>query len=597
MIEALNYPFDSEMIMRKRKSFLRELEAQSNPMVQKRIAVLGGSTTNDIVKILNLFLLNEHIQADFYESEYHRYWEDAIFSSEGLDTLQPEIVILHTSACNIDQFPSLSDSTIQVDALLNKTYHHFEEAWESLTKRFHCVIIQNNFELPAYRLLGNRDASDKRGKVSFIRRLNECFAAYARDHENFFINDINYLSACYGLDKWSDPSAWFLYKYCLSVQAIPDLSYNLARIIKSLCGRNKKALALDLDNTLWGGVIGDVGVEQIEIGQESAPAEAFLAFQSYLKEQAGLGILLTVCSKNEKGNALAGLNHPDSQLHPEDFLSIQANWNPKYLNIQKTAQDLNILSDSFVFVDDNPAEREIIHQWNPEIGIPQLTNPDQYIREVDRAGYFEVTTLSADDIARSQMYHENLQRKAAEASFLDYHAYLHSLDMHAEILPFNALNIPRITQLTNKSNQFNLTSRRYTQTEIEAIAADSQYISLYGRLTDKFGDNGVISVVICRIEGTIGKIDLWLMSCRVLKRDVEKAMLDELVSICRSYGVAVLQGSYFPTSKNKMVQFFYAEMGFHKLSETEAGHSVWEMTIDSYHSQNNVIEVNKHDTN
>ena len=293
-------------------------------------------------------------------------------------------------------------------------------------------------------------------------------------------------------------------------------------------------LALDLDNTLWGGVIGDDGQEGIEIGQETSMGQAYDELQRYLKEQKKLGVLLTVCSKNEPENALLGLNHPNGVLKPDDFVCIQANWDSKDQNILKTAQTLNLLPESFVFVDDNPAERAIVSGQIAGIAVPEFDSVEECLMVLDRSGYFEVTTLSKDDANRNEMYRANVQRAQLQQSFADYTEYLHSLDMHASITDFDPISMQRIVQLTNKSNQFNLTTRRYTKSDMEAVAASPNHIRLCGRLRDKFGDNGIVSVVIGeQIEQTL-HIDLWLMSCRVLKRDMELAMLDELVAQCQA---------------------------------------------------------------
>lgn len=309
-MEMLAYPFDSGLILKNRKAIRRQLLEDGQPRIEKRIAVLGGSTTNDIVAILELFLLDQGIAPVFYQSEYAQYWQDAMFGNEVLADFRPDIIFIHTSLRNITTpFPKMTDTEAEVEAALDQQYRHFETMWEKLKETYHCPIIQNNFELPFYRLLGNRDASDFHGRTRFVTRLNERFYQYAQAHSNFYINDIHYLASSYGLAAWSDPSYWYLYKYAMCVPAIPEFSFNVANIIKSIFGKNKKAIALDLDNTLWGGVVGDDGVNGIEIGQETPQGQAYWEFQNYIKAHKQLGILLTVCSKNDEENALAGLNH------------------------------------------------------------------------------------------------------------------------------------------------------------------------------------------------------------------------------------------------------------------------------------------------
>lgn len=590
-MQELNYPFDPSYIIKKRKSIKRELLADGSARIKKKIAVFGGSTTNEIINTLELFLLNAGIEAEFYESEYAQYEQDAVFPSEELIYFKPDIVFVHTTNRNIRNLPEVTDSKEIVDEKLKAEFARFENIWNSIRDKFHCPIIQNNFEMPFYRLMGNKDCSDYRGRTNFISRLNQAFYDFAEKTEGFYINDINYLSADYGLKEWSNPSFWNMYKYAMCFEAIPYLAFSVSNIIKSIFGKNKKALALDLDNTLWGGVVGDDGVDGIEIGQENGVSQSYYEFQSYIKQLKSLGIILTVCSKNDHENAIAGLNHPEGVLKPDDFIIIKANWENKDRNIAETAAELNILPEAIVFVDDNPAEREIVKAQLKGVQAPVMDSVENYITTIDRSGFFEVTTFNEDDLKRNEMYKENAMRNAQQASFADYGEYLKSLDMKATIGDFIPVYIARITQLTNKSNQFNLTTKRYTQTEMEEVWHSPNYIRLYGKLIDKFGDNGVVSVVIGEKREDTLHIDLWLMSCRVLKRDMEQAMLDTLVEKCRQNGISKIRGYYYPTKKNGMVRELYGTFGFTKISEDENGNTVWELPIEGYENQNRYIEV------
>lgn len=589
-MKELQYPFDSSYILKKRKRIKRELLADGTKRITKKIAVLGGSTTSDIISVLELFLLADGIEPVFYESEYARYWQDVMFDNKELDEFAPDIVFIHTSNRNISFKPNVKMSAEEISDGLESEYQRFETMWDTIREKYQAVIIQNNFEMPLYRLLGNRDASDIHGFENFISRLNIKFYDYASSHKDFFINDINYLSASYGLDRWSAPEWWYMYKYCLCLDAVPEFCLNLSNIIKSILGKNKKALALDLDNTLWGGIVGDDGVDGIVIGQETAEAEAYYEFQKYLKAHKDIGVILTVASKNDEENAIAGLNHPDGALKPEDFVSIKANWEPKDLNIANCADEIGLLPESFVFVDDNPAERNIV---SAQLGIsaPELGGVDSYIKTLDKNGFFEVTSFSKDDLKRNEMYAANAQRAKQKAKFESYTDDLLSLEMEAQIKDFDSIDLARITQLTNKSNQFNLTTRRYTGPKMEETAASDKYIRLCGRLKDKFGDNGIVSVVIGEINGDTLDVILWLMSCRVLKRDMEYAMLDQLVKAARGRGIKTIKGYYFPTAKNKMVAGLYGDFGFEKISSDADGNTVWSLDTDSYTDKNKVISI------
>ena len=592
-MKELEYPFDPEWILKKKKALKRELlQNTQQTFLEKKIAILGGSTTRDIRDILELFLLNYGIRPCFYESEYNQYYADGMFPNPALEEFHPDILYIHTSNRNIEQYPSLEDDRTLVTQKLQAEYERFQALWEHLHAVYGCPVIQNNFEPPLYRLLGNRDASDHRGRWNYIQRLNQMFYEYADMHQDFYIHDICYEAADYGLERWSDPFYWNMYKYAMCVPAIPYTAFQLARIIKSIFGRNKKVLNLDLDNTLWGGVIGDDGPENIEIGQETSLGQTYAEFQDYLKQHKKLGVLLSVNSKNNEDTALSGLERADSVLKREDFVAFRANWEPKSHNLYATADELKLLPESFVFVDDNPAEREIVRQEVPGAAVPEITKVEEYIRVLDRSGFFEVTNFSEDDLKRNEMYLANEQRNRMQKNFSDYGDYLRSLEMKAQIGAFDPAYFSRIAQLTNKSNQFNLTTHRYSQSEIEQIAADPQYLTLCGRLEDKFGDNGVVSIVIGRKEKDVLQIELWLMSCRVLKRDMEYAMMDTLVKQCRDCGIRQIYGYFYPTAKNAMVKDFYALQGFEKLEEDVDGNAKWSFRIpEQYTLKNQVITV------
>lgn len=592
-MKELEYPFDPEWILKKKKALKRELlQNTQQTFLEKKIAILGGSTTRDIRDILELFLLNYGIRPCFYESEYNQYYADGMFPNPALEEFHPDILYIHTSNRNIEQYPSLEDDRTLVTQKLQAEYERFQALWEHLHAVYGCPVIQNNFEPPLYRLLGNRDASDHRGRWNYIQRLNQMFYEYADTHQDFYIHDICYEAADYGLERWSDPFYWNMYKYAMCVPAIPYTAFQLARIIKSIFGRNKKVLNLDLDNTLWGGVIGDDGPENIEIGQETSLGQTYAEFQDYLKQHKKLGVLLSVNSKNNEDTALSGLERADSVLKREDFVAFRANWEPKSHNLYATAEELKLLPESFVFVDDNPAEREIVRQEVPGAAVPEITKVEEYIRVLDRSGFFEVTNFSEDDLKRNEMYLANEQRNRMQKNFSDYGDYLRSLEMKAQIGAFDPEYFSRIAQLTNKSNQFNLTTHRYSQSEIEQIAADPQYLTLCGRLEDKFGDNGVVSIVIGRKEKDVLQIELWLMSCRVLKRDMEYAMMDTLVKQCRDCGIRQIYGYFYPTAKNAMVKDFYALQGFEKLEEDVDGNAKWSFRIpEQYTLKNQVITV------
>ena len=593
MNEIFSYPYDPD-ILRKRRKLRAELLADGTSRIKKRIAILGGSTVDALREVLELFLLDQGIEPEFWTSEYGQFANEALFPSEEFAAFKPDIIYIHTTFRNIDSLPAVTEPPEAVRSRLDDCLRFYGERWEKLRETFGCPIIQNNFELPPYRLLGNYDAVDIHGAVWYVRELNRKFAEQASELGYLHICDLNYVASCFGLDEWHDGTQWYMYKYAFPMRAVPYIAANLAAIIKAIFGRNKKVLALDLDNTLWGGIVGDDGVEGIKIGKDLPSGQVYSEFQEYVRRHKDIGVMLTVCSKNDEENAYAGLNHPDSTLSPDDFTVIKANWDNKDENILKTAAAMSLLPESFVFADDNPAERQIVRDRIKGAAVPEMDGAENYIRILDRNRYFEIVgKLTEDDLHRNEMYRANAARAAAQTGIVDYGEYLDSLRMKADIRSFEPLYIARIAQLTNKSNQFNVTTRRYTEGEIANISHDPAYITLYGRLADKFGDNGVVSVVIGNIKGSELHIDLWIMSCRVLKRDMEFAMLDELVRRCTEKGIKTIYGYYYPTAKNSMVKELFGRFGFEKISTDEAGNTVWRLDTDNYSEKNTHISVNE----
>jgi len=475
--------------------------------------------------------------------------------------------------------------------LVDEEVKKYTSIWSSLDK-FNAIIIQNNFELPAYRTLGNLDAVDFRGRVNFTNQLNALLHQEIANHKSVFLNDIHYLSSMIGLSSWYDNRLWSTYKYAASFHGLVFLAQNINKIISAAFGFNKKNLVLDLDNTLWGGVIGDDGIKKIKIGEDGSIGEAFKNFQLELKRLKDSGILLSVASKNEIENAYLGLSHPDGILKKDDFASIKANWEPKDQNIQLMGKDINLGLDSFVFIDDNPAERALVEENLPTVSVPKIGNdPNKYFEFIDKEGYFERVTLAADDLDRSRYYSENQARTEIEAKFKSQDEFLKSLEMKAIINYFDDLSLERITQLINKTNQFNLTTKRYSIKEVIKLKEDKSIFSFYGRLADRFGDNGLISVLIAKHIDKSLHIDSWLMSCRVLKRGMEYAMFNFLLEIARKNNFKSITGTYIPTEKNKMVEKLYLDLGFELISESKNENTYMIKILESTSDLNHFITV------
>lgn len=582
-------PIDELLL--KRKRLRRQLSADTN-LQEIRIAVLGGTTTNEIVDLLELLLLDSGIRPAFYQSGYGRYYEDAVLEPHVIRKFRPDVVYVHTCWRNIQEFPPLRSTEAEFDGYVAAELGRFQRIWQSLRDNVGCQIIQNNFELPNNTILGNLDVVSPGGRTRFLAELNVLFARETARNSHMLLQDIHSISARMGLDHWCDAERWLSYKLATTVEGSFAIAQSLTSMARAMYGKSRKCLVLDLDNTLWGGVIGDDGPDKIQIGRETAIAEAYTAFQEYCLSLRERGILLAVCSKNNEDMAKEGFEHPDSVLKTHHFSAFKANWQPKHENVLRIAKELNLGLDSLVFVDDSPAERAIVQAQIPGVAVPDVGREvSNYAAVIEAARYFEPVSFGEEDLSRAKLYEGNSQRVAFAMKFANYGQYLDSLEMTAEIEPFRSVYMERIVQLTNKTNQFNLTTRRYTLSQMESIAVDNQYIGLYGKLSDRFGENGLVSIVLGRKDGEKLHLELWLMSCRVLKRDMEGAMLDSLVERARQAGIKSVYGYYFPSPKNGIVADHYEKLGFSPDSNETTGATVWSLDITLYEPRGRHIRV------
>ena len=549
-----------------------------------RIAVLGGSTTNEVVELLEILLLASGFLPAFHQSGYGRYYEESVVDPGGLIAFAPDVVYLHTSYLNVRATPSLDCPESVFQDHVRTEVARYREVWRAVEESTPAQIIQNNFELPPTAVLGNLDGILSGGGTRYFLELNAALAEQSARDARLLLQDNHRLSAELGLRHWFDWARYFNYKILLTPEANVAVARSVAAMVGAIHGKSRKVLVLDLDNTLWGGVIGDDGLDRIQIGRETPVAEAYTAFQEYCLSLHRRGVLLAVCSKNDEVIAKSGFEHPESILKLEHISCFKASWEPKHESIAAIAQALNLGVESFVFLDDNPAERALVRSQIAGIAVPEIGDEvSTYASILEQGRYFEPVSLSREDLTRPSMYQANAQRATLEATFASYGEYLDSLAMAAEIGHFTPVYLERIAQLTNKTNQFNLTGRRYTLAEIEAIAGDQNFIGIYGRLSDRFGNHGLVSVVLGRRERDDLHLDLWLMSCRVLKRDMEVAMLDVLVEYAKAEGVHTLWGYYVPTNKNGIVADHYERLGFEAVrTDSESKASVWTLHVEAH---------------
>jgi FkbH-like protein len=471
------------------------------------------------------------------------------------------------------------------DVLIEETLSSLRQCWDLARRHFAAQVIQQAV-LPTYPALFG---SNEHRLPGSRQRLADRFNAQLRplaDAAGIDVLAVDTRAAIDGLAAWHDPVLWHCAKQDIHPGASPLYGDLVARLIGAQQGRSAKCLVLDLDNTLWGGVIGDDGLEGIVLGQGSALGEAYVAFQEFLRQQMQRGIILAVCSKNDEANALAPfLSHPDMVLRRDDISCFIANWHDKASNIRQIAERLNIGLESLVLVDDDPFERRIVRGELPMVAVPELPDdPALYPACLADAGYLEGRSLTVEDLERTRLYRAEARREEQRTASTDLAAYLRELKMEMRWQPFDVVGLPRIVQLINKTNQFNLTTRRYTESEVRLAMTDPLVLTLQLRLVDQFGDNGIIAIVIGRMAADGApemRIDTWLMSCRVLGRQVEQATLNLLVEHARGFGAARLTGEYRPTAKNGMVRDHYRGLGFSPLAQTEDG-TTWSLALGHY---------------
>lgn len=526
-----------------------------------RIGILSNATTDFIVPAITGSGLRHGLAIECVTGAFGQFVQDALNPDSSINRARCDAILLAMDGRGYGLHAPLGDAAAE-EAAVTAAIGRARTIQSALAAHCPTVVIQSVPARPE-TLLGSFDArlpgSEARVTAEFNRRLVDLCAEAAMP-----LLDISALAQRVGTGRWHDPLAWYVAQQPFSHSLIPAYAEAVARLLGAIRGKSRKALVLDLDNTCWSGVVGDDGMEGINLSPGDPVGEAHLALQAYALALRECGVLLAICSKNTDEVARQVFReHPDMLLREEHIAMFQANWIDKPANLLEIAEALNLGVESLVFVDDNPAERELVRQRLPQVAVPELPDsPSIYVRTLAAASYFEAVSLSSEDRSRARFYAENAKRAAAEVSAGGIDDYLRSIEMAISFAPFDERGRARITQLINKSNQFNLTTRRYTEAEIASLGEDPSVTTLQVRLRDKFGDNGMISTVICRDRGHEREIDTWLMSCRVLGRRVEEAVLVELVRSARENGIARLIGIYRPTERNGIVAAHYEKLGF-----------------------------------
>jgi FkbH-like protein len=578
-----SYALDLNQLTRLAKAIAKaKSEAKSlDPLNPFRLAVLSNSTIDLIVPALVASAARRGILLEVIQPSYDQVAQEALTPDSKVNSSKPDAVLLALDFRALPLKLSLGDSDA-ASATIQGVIGYLQALRNGIKANCNAVCIFQTFAPPVETLFGSLDRALPGTLRSLIDGINRELAEFVLGSGDVLL-DIAGLAETVGLANWHDTQLWNMAKFSFSDALIPLYADHVARKVAAIRGKSGKVLVLDLDNTVWGGVIGDDGLEGIKIAQGDATGEAHLAVQRMALDLRARGIVLAVSSKNTDEVARTPFEqHPEMLLKLDHIAVFQANWNDKATNIQAIAEELNLGLDAMVFLDDNPAERGLVRKLLPQVAVPEL--PEEaayYVRTLAAGGYFEAVTFANEDLKRAGFYQDNAKRANLQKQVGGVDAYLASLDMTVTFQPFDATGRARIVQLINKSNQYNLTTRRYTDPEVTAAEFDPEVFTLQVRLKDIFGDNGMISVIICRPEEEgVWEIDTWLMSCRVLGRKVEHMVLREMLEHARAAGIHKLVGTYKPTEKNKLVVEHYAKLGFTKIAEEESGLTRWELLVE-----------------
>ncbi len=559
-----------------------------------KLALLGSATVDHLLPSLRVAALRRQFSLQTFVGDYGQYRQALQDPDAGLLEFAPDVLLFAFHAQHLFGNPDPRMDAAAVEQLASDALDKIAETWRLARARFQGQIIQQTV-LPAYRpLMGLNEHRLASSGLQLIDRINRGMRELA-DEYRVDVLAMDNVVAQDGIDAWHDPVLWHRAKQEISPVAAPAYGDLVLRLVAARRGRSAKCLVLDLDNTLWGGVIGDDGLEGIKLGQGSALGEAFVEFQNFARDLARRGVILAVCSKNDEENARSPFErHPDMVLKMGDIACFVANWTDKAANLRHIAEQLNIGIDALVFADDNPFERNIVRRELPAVNVPELPeDPALYSRCIADAGYFESVQLTPEDFERGQQYQANMARESLRASHTDLKGYLRSLQMELIHQPFDRIGLKRIVQLINKTNQFNLTTRRYTEDDVLAFMGDPKSLTLQLRLVDQFGDNGIIGIVIGLPQDSSLRLDTWLMSCRVLGRQVEETTLNLVAAEAVKLGFRSLIGEYLPTKKNGMVRDHYAKLGFSALPPSSEGATAWQLDLDAYQPFDSAITTTR----
>jgi FkbH-like protein len=565
-------------------------EARKHGLTQVRILVLSASTASHICDALIGTAIRFKFLLDVTVAEYEEPEPWLERNARALKETPPDFVLVASDHRMLRLASPLGDEAAAeqvIEAALARVARIAEVAGAASGRSVILQTLAGDPDAIAFNIDLGLPGSPRYLAAEFNRRL----VLKARQQSHLLL-DAGALASLVGQAAWSAGRYWYAAKYPFAAAMIPLYADNLMRIVAAQMGRSRRVLVLDLDNTLWGGVVGDDGIEGLALGNGSALGEAHSALQRMALSLKERGVILCISSKNDEAIALdAFRNHPEMILKEDDIVAFRINWDDKAANIKAISETIDLGLDSFVFLDDNPAERKRVRDALPAVAVPELPeDPSDWLAVFAAAGYFEQAGFSNEDRLRAGFYKANALRAAQMERIGDHDEYLRSLGMTLSIAPFDSAGRKRIAQLISKSNQFNLTTRRYSEAEIAALQSSSDVFAIQARLEDIFGDNGMISAIICRQAGQSWEVDTWIMSCRVLGRRVEEALLQYLVQQARLRGITEIIGRYIPTAKNGLVRDHFSRLGFVQTGSRN-DETIWQLAVSGYGERNLPLKV------
>jgi FkbH-like protein len=550
----------SELLFKDLKSNLAK-DFSSLPV--RRLGLVADSATQFLAKAIRGYGYGENLNLEIFEADFDQIDIQILDPASKLYGSNPNFIILYLAVERLwNQFTATELD--QRGAFSDKVLSRIWDWWQAIANHSTAKIIQLNFIELNDGVFGHFSAKTASSFPYQVKKINLGLMEMAQRNKCAFIADIDGLSRTLGYSTGHDPRLYTTSQVAFALDFLPGVSKAIVDIIKAASGNVKKCLILDLDNTLWGGVVGDDGIENIQVG-ELGMGRAYDSMQRWAKELRHRGIILAVCSKNTEEIAKKPFeHHPDMVLRLSDIAVFVANWDSKLENMKRIQQTLNIGFDSMVFVDDSPFERNMVRELLPSVTVPELPeDPAMYVPYLRSLNLFETMSFSEEDFHRTRQYQEEIARTDSKKSFDSIEDYLKSLDMSSDVKPFDPFSVPRVAQLTQRSNQFNLRTVRYTDADVERIGKSTDYLTFTCDLKDRFGDYGLVGLAILKLlDKDTAFIDTWIMSCRVLKRTMEEFMVNQMAHYARVNGISHLLGEYLPTAKNGIVKDLYSQMGF-----------------------------------